>query len=38
VPCGETKEKLPIGVQVLARHFDEETMLRVALAVETGQA
>jgi len=37
VPCGETKEKLPIGVQVLARHFDEETMLRVALAVETGQ-
>jgi aspartyl-tRNA(Asn)/glutamyl-tRNA(Gln) amidotransferase subunit A len=38
VPCGETAEKLPIGVQVLARHFDEETMLRVALAVETGQA
>jgi aspartyl-tRNA(Asn)/glutamyl-tRNA(Gln) amidotransferase subunit A len=38
VPCGVTKAKLPIGVQVLARHFDEETMLRVALAVETGQA
>jgi aspartyl-tRNA(Asn)/glutamyl-tRNA(Gln) amidotransferase subunit A len=38
VPCGETSAKLPIGVQVLARHFDEETMLRVALAVETGQA
>ncbi|MGD0797619.1 MAG: Asp-tRNA(Asn)/Glu-tRNA(Gln) amidotransferase subunit GatA [Acidobacteriaceae bacterium] len=38
VPFGETKERLPIGVQVLARHFDEETMLRVALAVETGQA
>jgi aspartyl-tRNA(Asn)/glutamyl-tRNA(Gln) amidotransferase subunit A len=38
VPCGETKAKLPIGVQVLARHFDEETMLRVALALETGQA
>jgi aspartyl-tRNA(Asn)/glutamyl-tRNA(Gln) amidotransferase subunit A len=37
VSCGETKEALPIGVQVLARHFDEETMLRVALAVETGQ-
>jgi aspartyl-tRNA(Asn)/glutamyl-tRNA(Gln) amidotransferase subunit A len=38
VPCGETSAKLPIGVQVLARHFDEETMLRVALAVETRQA
>jgi aspartyl-tRNA(Asn)/glutamyl-tRNA(Gln) amidotransferase subunit A len=38
VPCGETSAKLPIGVQVLARHFDEETMLRVALAVEMGQA
>jgi aspartyl-tRNA(Asn)/glutamyl-tRNA(Gln) amidotransferase subunit A len=38
VPCGETSANLPIGVQVLARHFDEETMLRVALAVETGQA
>jgi aspartyl-tRNA(Asn)/glutamyl-tRNA(Gln) amidotransferase subunit A len=28
---------LPIGVQVMGRHFDEETMLRVALAVETAQ-
>jgi aspartyl-tRNA(Asn)/glutamyl-tRNA(Gln) amidotransferase subunit A len=38
VPCGTTKDGLPIGVQVMGRHFDEETMLRVALAVETGQA
>jgi aspartyl-tRNA(Asn)/glutamyl-tRNA(Gln) amidotransferase subunit A len=38
VPCGETKAKLPIGVQVLGRHFDEATMLRVAKAVEDGQA
>jgi aspartyl-tRNA(Asn)/glutamyl-tRNA(Gln) amidotransferase subunit A len=37
VPCGETKDGLPIGVQVLGKHFDEETMLRVALAVEVGQ-
>jgi aspartyl-tRNA(Asn)/glutamyl-tRNA(Gln) amidotransferase subunit A len=29
---------LPIGVQVLGRHFDEETMLRVGLAVESTQA
>lgn len=37
VPCGETQEGLPIGVQVLGRHFDEATMLRVAGAVETTQ-
>jgi aspartyl-tRNA(Asn)/glutamyl-tRNA(Gln) amidotransferase subunit A len=34
VPCGETKENLPIGLQILARHFDESTMLRVARASE----
>jgi aspartyl-tRNA(Asn)/glutamyl-tRNA(Gln) amidotransferase subunit A len=34
VPCGETKEKLPIGLQILGRHFDESTLLRVAHAVE----
>nr|WP_218884817.1 Asp-tRNA(Asn)/Glu-tRNA(Gln) amidotransferase subunit GatA [Edaphobacter lichenicola] len=38
VPCGQTKEGLPIGVQVLGNHFDESTMLRVAQAVETQQA
>jgi aspartyl-tRNA(Asn)/glutamyl-tRNA(Gln) amidotransferase subunit A len=37
VPCGETKEGLPIGVQVLGKHFDEATMLRVGAAVEAGQ-
>jgi aspartyl-tRNA(Asn)/glutamyl-tRNA(Gln) amidotransferase subunit A len=37
VPCGETKGGLPIGVQVMGRHFDEGTMLRVAQAVETLQ-
>jgi aspartyl-tRNA(Asn)/glutamyl-tRNA(Gln) amidotransferase subunit A len=34
VPCGETKLGLPIGVQVMAKHFDEATMLRVGLAIE----
>jgi aspartyl-tRNA(Asn)/glutamyl-tRNA(Gln) amidotransferase subunit A len=34
VPCGETAEGLPIGVQVMGRHFDEATMLRVGAAVE----
>ena len=38
VPCGETAAGLPIGVQVLAAHFDEETMLRVGLAIESGHA
>ena len=37
VPCGETKNGLPIGVQVMGKHFDEATMLRVAQAIETGQ-
>jgi aspartyl-tRNA(Asn)/glutamyl-tRNA(Gln) amidotransferase subunit A len=34
VPCGTTKGGLPIGLQVLGRHFDESTILRVAAAVE----
>jgi aspartyl-tRNA(Asn)/glutamyl-tRNA(Gln) amidotransferase subunit A len=34
VPCGETPEGLPIGLQVMGRHFDEGTVLRVAAAVE----
>jgi aspartyl-tRNA(Asn)/glutamyl-tRNA(Gln) amidotransferase subunit A len=37
VPCGTTKEGLPIGVQVMGKHFDEVTMLRVAQGVEAGQ-
>jgi aspartyl-tRNA(Asn)/glutamyl-tRNA(Gln) amidotransferase subunit A len=34
VPCGETKTKLPIGLQILGKHFDEATILRVAAAYE----
>ena len=34
IPCGETKEKLPIGLQILGKHFDESTILRVAHAYE----
>ena len=37
VPCGETADGLPIGVQVLGKHFDEATMLRVGSAIEAGQ-
>ena len=34
VPCGETKEKMPIGLQILGKHFDEATILRVGHALE----
>jgi aspartyl-tRNA(Asn)/glutamyl-tRNA(Gln) amidotransferase subunit A len=34
VPCGVNHEKLPIGLQLFARHFDEATMLRAAHAYE----
>jgi aspartyl-tRNA(Asn)/glutamyl-tRNA(Gln) amidotransferase subunit A len=34
VPCGKAASGLPIGLQVLGRHFDESTVLRVAHAVE----
>jgi aspartyl-tRNA(Asn)/glutamyl-tRNA(Gln) amidotransferase subunit A len=34
VPCGETREKLPIGLQILGKHFDEATILRVGHAYE----
>ncbi|HEX4749218.1 MAG TPA: Asp-tRNA(Asn)/Glu-tRNA(Gln) amidotransferase subunit GatA [Bryobacteraceae bacterium] len=30
VPCGESAEGLPIGLQIFTRHFDEETMFRIA--------
>ena len=34
VPCGETKENLPVGLQILGKHFDEATILRIAHAYE----
>jgi aspartyl-tRNA(Asn)/glutamyl-tRNA(Gln) amidotransferase subunit A len=34
IPCGETKQKLPIGLQILGKHFDEATVLRIANAYE----
>jgi aspartyl-tRNA(Asn)/glutamyl-tRNA(Gln) amidotransferase subunit A len=34
VPCGKTKEGLPVGLQILAKHFDEAGMLRLADAYE----
>jgi aspartyl-tRNA(Asn)/glutamyl-tRNA(Gln) amidotransferase subunit A len=34
VPCGKSKSGLPIGVQILGRHFDEPTILRLGHVVE----
>jgi aspartyl-tRNA(Asn)/glutamyl-tRNA(Gln) amidotransferase subunit A len=34
VPCGKTSEGLPVGMQILTRHFDETTMFRLADAYE----
>jgi aspartyl-tRNA(Asn)/glutamyl-tRNA(Gln) amidotransferase subunit A len=37
VPCGMTSHRLPIGLQFLARPWDEATMLRMADAVEAAR-
>ncbi len=34
VPCGRTSEGLPVGMQILAKYFDEHRMLRLAHAFE----
>ena len=34
VPCGKTAEGLPVGMQILTRHFDEGGMFRIADAFE----
>jgi len=34
LPCGYSKEGLPIGLQILANHFQEEKILRVAHTFE----
>jgi aspartyl-tRNA(Asn)/glutamyl-tRNA(Gln) amidotransferase subunit A len=34
VPCGSTAEGLPVGMQILANHFDEPRMFRIADAFE----
>ncbi len=37
VPCGTTRDGLPVGMQVLARHMNESAAFRVARAVEAAK-
>jgi aspartyl-tRNA(Asn)/glutamyl-tRNA(Gln) amidotransferase subunit A len=34
IPCGKSKDGLPIGMQILGKHFDEPMVLRVGHAAE----
>jgi len=34
IPCGFTSDSLPIGLQMIGKHFDEETIFRAAHAYE----
>jgi len=34
VPCGFSAEGLPVGLQILGNHFNEEMMFRVAYGFE----
>ena len=38
VPCGFSRKGLPIGLQILGSHFQEETLLRVAYNFEQATA
>ncbi len=38
IPCGFTKKGLPVGLQILAKPFNEEMLLRVAHAYEQNTA
>ena len=35
VPCGKTAQGLPVGMQILASHFEEAKMFRIAQAYES---
>jgi aspartyl-tRNA(Asn)/glutamyl-tRNA(Gln) amidotransferase subunit A len=37
VPAGFTADKLPVGLQIVGRRFDDATVLRAAAAFEKAQ-
>jgi len=36
VPCGFTSKNLPVGLQIIGKHFDEESIFKAAYAYEQG--
>ena len=36
VPCGFDKNNLPVGLQLIGKHFDEKTLMRVAYTFQQG--
>ena len=38
VPCGYNRDRMPIGVQIIGKALDEETILRVAYTYEQSQS
>ena len=38
IPCGNSREGLPIGMQIMARHFDEAMLFRLGHACEHARA
>jgi len=34
IPCGFTSQNLPVGLQIIGKHFDEEAVLKIAYAYE----
>ncbi len=37
VPCGQTSENLPVGLQLLCNHFEEQKMFRLAHSFEASR-
>ena len=37
IPCGKDKDGLPIGMQLIGKHFDEETIIRAAYTYEQNE-
>ena len=37
VPCGVTRDGLPIGLQIVGRRFDDVTVLRASAAFEAAR-